>query len=346
MSPPHSVPQAIRRLLAESGSFRSGELAARTARTRQAVHRHLVRALDEGWLVREGAGRGARYRAADALGFARSYGTEDGVEELASADLTRWLDAAAPGRSDASRAILAYVVSELVNNAVDHSGAAAVRLEGRLRGGALRLAVVDEGIGAFERVRSHFGFDDHLRALQELSKGKTTTQPDRHTGEGLFFGSKLVDAFRLAANGLAWLVDNRIADQAVESAEPAPGTRAELELELDTRTRIQDVFERYTHDFEFDTTRCVVRLFDVAETFVSRSEAKRLVSGLERFAVVVLDFHGVTAVGQGFVDQVFRVWAREHPGVRLVPVEMGEAVEFMVRRGLARAAEERRRGAE
>ena len=40
-------------------------------------------------------------------------------------------------------------------------------------------------------------------------------------------------------------------------------------------------------------------------------------------------------VGQGFVDEVFRVWAREHPEVRLIPRAMNVAVEFMVRRGLS-----------
>ena len=69
---------------------------------------------------------------------------------------------------------------------------------------------------------------------------------------------------------------------------------------------------------------------------VSRSEAKRLVADLDRFREVILDFTGVTGVGQGFVDQIFRVWARAHPEVKLVPREMNAAVEFMVRRGTPR----------
>jgi hypothetical protein len=205
----------------------------------------------------------------------------------------------------------------------------------------LRVAVVDDGIGAFERVRSHFGLDDPLHALQELSKGRLTTRPEHHTGEGLFFASKMVRRFHLTANGLTWHVDNERNDQTVEPAGSRPGTRAELELALDTRVRTTDVFARYTHDFEFDTTRCVVRLFDLAETFVSRAEAKRLTANLDRFREVILDFRGVEAVGQGFVDEVFRVWAHAHPGIRLVPVDMSPEVEFMVRRGLARAREDR-----
>jgi hypothetical protein len=47
---------------------------------------------------------------------------------------------------------------------------------------------------------------------------------------------------------------------------------------------------------------------------------------------VVIDFNGVEGVGQGFADEVFRVWARAHPQIELAPVGMSPAVAFMVER--------------
>ncbi|MFZ5475538.1 MAG: STAS-like domain-containing protein [Myxococcota bacterium] len=44
----------------------------------------------------------------------------------------------------------------------------------------------------------------------------------------------------------------------------------------------------------------MVPLLAVGGEFVSRSEARRLLHGLERFREVVLDFAGVPGVGQGF----------------------------------------------
>ena len=99
------------------------------------------------------------------------------------------------------------------------------------------------------------------------------------------------------------------------------------------------VFDRPTNDLEFDRTRCVIRLFEYGADLVSRSEAKHLLANHERFREVTLDFKGVEGVGQGFVDEVFRVWARAHPETELVPVSMNAEVDFMVRRGLARAEE-------
>ncbi len=83
-------------------------------------------------------------------------------------------------------------------------------------------------------------------------------------------------------------------------------------------------------------TRARVRLSEHGTSFVSRSEAKRLLAGLEAFDEIVVDFAGVTQVGQGFCDEVFRVYPLSRPGVRVEPVHMGPAVAFMVGRARAR----------
>jgi len=83
-------------------------------------------------------------------------------------------------------------------------------------------------------------------------------------------------------------------------------------------------------------------LSDSGRRLITRSEAKRLVIGLERFREVLLDFAGVDEVGQGFADEVFRVWARTHPETRLMPTRMNEPVAFMVQRAITAAAAEKR----
>lgn len=40
------------------------------------------------------------------------------------------------------------------------------------------------------------------QALFELAKGKLTTDPSKHTGEGVFFTSRMFDSFEISANGL------------------------------------------------------------------------------------------------------------------------------------------------
>jgi hypothetical protein len=75
-------------------------------------------------------------------------------------------------------------------------------------------------------------------------------------------------------------------------------------------------------------------LFEIGTEFVSRSEAKRLLRSLEKFEEVELNFQNVRSVGQGFVDEVFRVWAADHPSQKMVPINMNAKVKFMVERGM------------
>lgn len=73
--------------------------------------------------------------------------------------------------------------------------------------------------------------------------------------------------------------------------------------------------------------------------FISRSEAKRIVHGLKKSREVVLDFKGVDLVGQGFADEVFRVWGRANPDSTLIPTDMSVLAGFIVERAIRRAEE-------
>lgn len=331
---PSHVQRAIERLLHQQGSFTSQDLSVRTGLSRQALQRHLRNGVEQGWLVRTGRARATRYLRAKSEPFERTYPVQGLEEHAVWNELEPWLLAQPRPPGDNALSILQYVLTETVNNAIDHSRSEAVTVRAELGSEATLMTVHDEGIGAFENLRSHLGLEDHLHAVQELSKGKVTTDPVHHTGEGLFFSSKAVDHFSLAANSLEWLVDNTLPDHTVRETARRPGTTVRLEQPHESGRTLTSIFAAYTHDLTFDTTRCVVRLFEHGTPFVSRSEARRLTADLERFRNVIVDFHSVEAVGQGFVDEVFRVWASSHPEVRLTPVNMSSTVEFMVRRGL------------
>ncbi len=53
---------------------------------------------------------------------------------------------------------------------------------------------------------------------------------------------------------------------------------------------------------------------------------------IERFKHVIFDFDGVSAIGQAFADEIFRVYAKNHPDIVLVPVKMEPNVAKMVNR--------------
>ncbi|MCP4309380.1 MAG: DUF4325 domain-containing protein [bacterium] len=313
-------------LLIERGRLTSGELALVAGISRQSAHAALASLVAVGNATSVGAGRGTHYVPADSLSF--DWSTAGLEEHLVWQELRSHIE----GMSADAEAVLGYAVTEMVNNAIDHSGSKSVVTRLSRDDDDVVIVVEDEGVGVFERIRLARDLDDAYSALEQLSKGKLTTDPERHTGEGIFFTSKLVDRFTIRANGIEWTVDNGIGDFAVGVAPPGDGSQVVLRHSVDSDTKVKDIFDRYTTDFTFDTTHVVVRLFEHGEVFVSRSEAKRIASGLDEFARVIVDFTGVQRVGQGFVDELFRVWPSAHPNTNLEPIKMNDAVAFMVRR--------------
>ncbi len=115
--------------------------------------------------------------------------------------------------------------------------------------------------------------------------------------------------------------------------DPEAGTSVQCQVDPHTDRVIADIFLEFTDDHEFVRTRPVVKLFEIATPFVSRSEARRLLDGLAAdFETVEVDFNGVTDVGQGFIDELLRVWPDTYPGKTVVPLNMNAAVRFMVDR--------------
>jgi excisionase family DNA binding protein len=231
--------------------------------------------------------------------------------------------------------ITRYAFTEMLNNAVEHSAGNRVDVEWWEGPDDLAFEIRDDGDGVFGHVRDGLALEDHFAAIQELSKGKTTTSPRGHSGEGIFFTSKAVDVFEIAGNGWRWTVDNLRSDEAVAAGPPGRGTTVRCVIDAGTSRSLADVFDAYTDDdLSFSRSRIRVKLFELGIDFVSRSEAKRLLRGLERFREVEVDFEGVRQVGQGFVDELLRVWPDQHPDTTIVPTHMNPAVEAMVRRGL------------
>lgn len=85
-----------------------------------------------------------------------------------------------------------------------------------------------------------------------------------------------------------------------------------------------------THDFVRTIPR--VELVRHGSEFLSRSQAKRFALGLEQFTQVVLDFTGVELVGQGFADELFRVWQADHPDVTMTVTGANRGVALMIGR--------------
>jgi hypothetical protein len=233
--------------------------------------------------------------------------------------------------------IMGYAFTEMLNNAIDHSASETATITWWASTDQWSFEVRDYGVGAYPKLRQGLHLASDFEAVQELSKGKRTTDRQRHTGEGIFFTSKAVDIFRLTSSGVRWTVDNLRHDTALGVVPEGDGTSVVCQIDPQTDRSLAGIFREFSRDHAFVRTRPVVKLFEIGTIFVSRSEARRLLDGLEAdFDTVEVDFAGVADVGQGFVDELLRVWPAAHPDKTVIPTNMNPAVQFMVERGLSR----------
>ena len=103
-----------------------------------------------------------------------------------------------------------------------------------------------------------------------------------------------------------------------------------------SQRNLSAIFKKYTNeDFAFDKTKINIKLFELgSRSYVSRSQARRLLFGLEKFQKVIFDFKNVETVGQAFADEVFRIWQKKYPQIKIENINCNENIKFMIKRAL------------
>jgi anti-sigma regulatory factor (Ser/Thr protein kinase) len=227
-----------------------------------------------------------------------------------------------------------YCVTEMVNNAIDHSEGSRLTVVVRRLPSNTRVLVLDDGIGVFRKIKAAFNLEDETQAILELSKGKLTTDPDRHSGQGIFFTSRMLDEFSILSRGAYFSHEAaRPADWILPADNPDSSTIVTMELDNNTDRTLKDVFDQYSSGDNYDFSKTVVPLRLARfgeEKLISRSQAKRALARVERFKAVVFDFAGIEMIGQAFADEIFRVWARAHEDVQCMVIDASPAVRKMV----------------
>ena len=297
-------------------------------------------------MARVGAGIGRRLAGGPDIGHYRGMSAERKTYTVTSAldENDVWKEFAEPRLRDLSpnvRAICQYGLTEMVNNVVDHSGSPTVVMSLELADGLVKLDVFDNGVGIFQKLQGALGLESEHAAALELAKGRVTTDPARHTGEGIFFTARMFDSFVLFSGEISFHFGAGRSDWWIEDqASKITGTLVRMHINSSSQRTAREVFDRFAggeSDFQFDTTVLLLKLFSEENGhLVSRSQARRLLSRLENFKTVILDFKGIADIGPAFADEVFRVFQQAHPETRITPLNASEPVNRMILRVLTR----------
>ena len=307
--------------------------------TRQSINKHLLRLEKEGTISALGQTSGKKYfltpKAKETFFLPM-------IPPLAEDKI--WREKVEPllaGVNPNVFAICHHGFTEMFNNVIDHSEASNSVVSVLWNVKKIKIVIDDDGVGIFEKITRVLKLDDYRHAILELSKGKLTTDPEHHTGEGIFFTSRMFDKFSILSGKLYfsrfddddWLIE--------DAKSEIKGTRVTLTIDPEAARTTQEVFSRYAaeaDEFGFSKTHVPVQLAVYGhENLVSRSQAKRLLARFERFKEVFLDFEGVEVIGKAFADEIFRVFRKEHPNTKIVWSRANENVRNVIENAVKEA---------
>jgi hypothetical protein len=321
-------------------------IAAMTARkfniSTQAVYKHIDR-LAANNLITKKSGRfivqSRRhiyiYRNSSAIGDL----SEDAVWET---DIKKHLG----GFPDNVRRMWTYGFLEIFNNAIEHSQGKEIRVIIDENVIFHTLIIADNGIGIFKNIKAKLKLLEEKDALLELTKGKRTTDKIRHSGQGIFFVSKIFDDFMIASGGIIFSsspVKNKLEGNS-DANEPRRedlakigktkfSTLVQMRLANDSKKHIKTIFDEFSTEIPGDFDKTVVPVHMAgSDDLISRSQARRVLSGLELFKEVILDFKDVAYIGQAFADEIFRVFPNMNPNTSITARNANTEIQHMINR--------------
>ncbi len=309
-------------------------IAANFGISRQRSHSFIVREIKNGTILKTGQTKSTQYFLANGQHIEFTLRVEPNLAE--DQVWTKYVKPIILRYPDNIYRICNYGFTEILNNAIDHSSGTIIFVDVEINEENIIIEIMDNGIGIFQKIKTALNLESIREAILHLSKGKFTTDPTKHTGEGIFFTSRIFDSFSILSSDLFYMFKNKDWFLSTEKEDKfGKGTLIRMVLSLKSKITPKEIMDKYAdQEIGFGKTIVAVALSaDPKDPHVSRSQAKRLMMGLEKFKQIVLDFKGVESVGQAFVDEVFRVFQNEHPDIIIDYFNANEEVTSMIKRG-------------
>lgn len=332
------IRKSILSSIANSSEFSPKLISEQFGISVQAVNTHINKLIDDGWIATSGGRKNRRYFLGEKRSQVKTFEISQIKEDVIWRKEFYFVF---NGLKENVIDICHYGFTEIVNNVIDHSNGHDVTILVERNECDVLIMIADDGEGIFKKITRIEQLEDERQALLELSKGKLTTDPDNHSGEGIFFASRMFDKFVIHSKGLVFSHHDRMEFdllQEIPMPEQRIGTLVMMLISVNSERTAKSIYDQFTDgpsEFKFNKTVIPVRMAQYEnEKLISRSQAKRLLNRIEKFHWVVFDFDGVVSIGQGFADEIFRVYANKNPHITLTPINMNDDVNAMINRAL------------
>jgi anti-sigma regulatory factor (Ser/Thr protein kinase) len=313
--------------------------------TKRAANMQLSRLVSEGILEAAGNKRNRSYSLKILTQWSKGYPISPDVRDGLTEDNV-W-DEVRPILGDLPENLIdiwSGAVTEMFNNVLSHSEGGGASVEIKRTAINTEISVYDNGVGIFKKIQTAKNLSDPRHAILELSKGKLTTDPEHHSGQGIFFTSRMFDWFDILSQGLYFTHESEGLDVLTQRDKTSSGTAIWMKIANDSKRTTKEIYDQFADpendDYGFARTIVPVKLAKYSgDRLVSRSQAKMVLAGLDKFSTVVFDFKDVETIGQGFADEIFRVFAKAHPEMTLRSLHVNDRVNGMVQMAVAERRE-------
>ena len=318
----------IIKLLKEKMFISSTEIAKILGISRQAVNKHMKKLIEQGVVERYGHTRGALYsfvgmgnakkkRKKIVRKLKKEFETDEIEEDIVFLQFDKNLGLRKYIRPNIYE-IFSYAFTEMLNNIIDHSKSPVCRVEVCFSHNDISFKMRDFGIGIFNNIKKIFKLSDEYESVIEITKGKRTTMPESHSGEGIFFTSKLGELMTIRSHNYEIVFDNKLKEIFTERKKYIIGTAFYFKINLYSNKKLIEIFNNFApEEFNYQFQKTSVSINLLRKEHITRAEAKRLLVGLEKFKEIILDFQNTKIIGQGFADEIFRVFHDRYPKIKL-----------------------------
>ena len=321
------IEQALKR-----GKLTTARIMRKTGFSHAYVHRIFQRLVDGGNLLKTGSTKSARYYPATEANIKKVKSNAGHynriIRNIDPMDENKILSDMKGKFSDAGiqlnvSQLFDYVFAKILNNAFIHSRSDKLNISAGTEHNVISFEIRDFGTGIFNNIKNKMGLTSIDEAAAELIKGTA--------GKGLISASKASDTLVIQSSNKKVIFNNLLNDVFVRTVRELKGTKVTFNINVDSSRTLTGILYKQNGTSEnYDSTRILVKLFTGDNKYPSRSEAKRMLEGLDRFKKIILDFRDVESIGLGFADEVFELWKQAHPEIELKVENANDDVMYVI----------------
>lgn len=157
--------------------------------SRQTVSKYLNELVEKNYITKNSKGN---YAINFYISESKIYKNKNLEEDIVYAELIKKYEV---DKKNNVKHILVYAFTEMLNNAIEHSEGTEISIYYTENYFNIFVTIKDNGIGIFRKIVRDHNLKNENEAIFELKKGKLTSDAENHSGEGIFFTSKVVDIF-------------------------------------------------------------------------------------------------------------------------------------------------------